>query len=43
MSADKSQVSEYVDARLSDERASYQSWLDRRADEVYLIAAEARA
>jgi hypothetical protein len=43
MSADKRQVAEYDEARLSGERVAYQSWLDRRADEVYLIAAEAKA
>jgi len=43
MSSDKRHVAEYDETRLSDECVSYQSWLDRRADEVYLIASEARA
>ena len=43
MSSDKRHISEYDETRLSDECVSYQSWLDRRADEVYLIASEARA
>ena len=43
MSTDKRQFAEYDEARLSDECTSYQSWLDRRADEVYLIATEAKA
>jgi hypothetical protein len=43
MSSDKRHVAEYDEVRMSAERASYQSWLDRRADEVFLIADEARA
>jgi len=43
MSSDKRHIAEYDEARLSGECVSYQSWLDRRADEVYLIASEAKA
>ena len=43
MSTGKSQVSAYDEGRLSAERESYQSWMDRRADEVFLIAEEAKA
>ena len=43
MSSDKRHVAEYDEVRMSAERAAYQSWLDRRADEVFLIADEAKA
>jgi hypothetical protein len=43
MSSDKRHVAEYDEGRMSAERASYQSWLDRRADEVFLIADAAKA
>lgn len=43
MGGDKRQMAVYDEARLSAEREAYQSWLDRRAEEVYRIAAAAKA
>ena len=43
MSTGKSWISAYDEGRLSAERESYHSWMDRRTDEVFLIAEEAKA
>ena len=43
MSGDKQQIAVYDEARLVGEREAYQNWLDRRAEEVYRIAATAKA
>ncbi|MCH2261515.1 hypothetical protein, partial [Candidatus Thalassarchaeum betae] len=43
MGGDKQQIAVYDEARLVGEREAYQNWLDRRAEEVYRIAASAKA